>query len=142
MSNTAKQPADRGSKEAKERMAATQFKPGQSGCPTGRPKGARSKLGEDFLRTLQEDFQEYGKGVVEAVREDKPEVYMKIVASLLPKEFKISVDPLDDLTDEDLNRYIKQLSIALREETGISQSTPEQTQASLEQPAKDILPIH
>lgn len=71
----------------------TKFKPGQSGNPAGRPKGARSKLGEDFLKALVEDFNQPGEeGVangieaIRKVRKNKPDQYLKVVASILPKE--------------------------------------------------------
>ena len=44
-------PEDTGTQQARERKA-TQFKPGQSGNPKGRPKGARNRLG---TRSLAED---------------------------------------------------------------------------------------
>lgn len=66
------------------------FKPGESGNPAGRPKGARSKLGEDFLNALQKDFAENGKEVIASVRADKPDVYLKVIASVLPKEIEVS----------------------------------------------------
>src|SRR6478735_2642876 len=37
------------------------FRPGQSGNPRGRPKGARNKLGEEFLAELYNDFEANGK---------------------------------------------------------------------------------
>jgi hypothetical protein len=62
------------------------FKPGQSGNPAGRPKGARSKLGEEFLKALLADFEKHGVVAVESVRTDKPDQYLKVIASILPKE--------------------------------------------------------
>lgn len=68
------------------------WQPGQSGNPAGRPKGARSKLGEDFLKALVEDFNEEVEGRangIEAIRKmrtDSPDQYIKVVASILPKE--------------------------------------------------------
>ena len=34
------------------------FKPGQSGNPKGRPKGARNRLGTQFLEALEADFNQ------------------------------------------------------------------------------------
>lgn len=65
---------------------APPWKPGQSGNPAGRPKGSRNKLGEEFIRALYDDFTAHGVDVIRAVREEKPDAYLKIVASLMPVE--------------------------------------------------------
>lgn len=62
------------------------WKPGQSGNPAGRPKGARHKLGQAFLDAMLKDFSEHGEVVIENVRTEKPDQYLKVVASILPKE--------------------------------------------------------
>lgn len=58
----------------------------------GRPKGARAKLGEAFLQALQESFAKDGKETIETVRLEKPDQYLKVVASILPKELELSED--------------------------------------------------
>jgi Family of unknown function (DUF5681) len=68
------------------------FKPGQSGNPKGRPKGARNRLGTQFLEALEADFNRFGSEAIALVREKKPEIYMRVVADLLPKEANINVE--------------------------------------------------
>jgi len=84
-------PEDTGTQQALGQKA-TQFKPGQSGNPKGRPKGARNRLGTQFLEALEADFNKFGPQAVALVREMKPEVYIKVVADLLPKEANINVE--------------------------------------------------
>src|SRR5262245_5247998 len=67
----------------------TRFKPGQSGNPAGRPKGARNKVTENLLEALASDFEAHGKEVIEKVRAERPHEYLKIVASLVPKQMEI-----------------------------------------------------
>ena len=53
------------------------FKPGQSGNPKGRPKGARNRLGTQFLEALEVDFNQFGAHAIALVRKRKPEVYIR-----------------------------------------------------------------
>ena len=62
-----------------------QFKPGNPGGP-GRPKGARSRLGEAFINAVLTDFEAHGVGAIESVRKDDPSTYMRVIAGILPKE--------------------------------------------------------
>ena len=62
------------------------FKPGQSGNPAGRPKGSRSKLGDEFLKALLADFEAGGIEAIRLTRTEKPSDYGKVIASILPKE--------------------------------------------------------
>jgi hypothetical protein len=84
----------------------TRLKPGQSGNPAGRPKGSRNKVSEKPLEALAIDFDDHGKEVIEKVRVQRPADYLKIVASLVPKQMEI--DDLrtsrraEDLSDNEL----------------------------------------
>ena len=82
-------PADR---TARKQPRGRPFQPGQSGNPKGRPKGARNRLGTQFLEALEADFNQFGSDAIALVREKKPEVYMRVVADLLPKEANINVE--------------------------------------------------
>ena len=102
------------------------FKPGQSGNPAGRPKGSRHKLGQAFIEALHADFEVHGEQVIETVRLEKPDQYMKVVASLLPKEFKI--ETTSDLTDEQLDARIRQLADIIQIGTGFAAGGSEEAE--------------
>ncbi|HEY4856194.1 MAG TPA: DUF5681 domain-containing protein [Xanthobacteraceae bacterium] len=82
------------------------FARGQSGNMTGRPRGSRNKLGEVFITQLYTDWLEHGEAVIATVRMAKPDAYLKVVASLLPKQLEIKEGTFDGLTDEQLAALI------------------------------------
>lgn len=52
----------------------------------GRKVGSKVKLSESFLSGIAADFAKYGKDVIQYVRQNEPSVYLRIVASIVPKE--------------------------------------------------------
>jgi hypothetical protein len=91
---------------------ATQFKPGQSGNPGGKPVAARNRITTAFLHALAEDFDAHGKKAIARTRTEDPGAYMKVCAGLLPKQIE-QTNPLDDLTDAQLYAAIALLQSQL-----------------------------
>lgn len=71
------------------------WKPGQSGNPAGRPKGARNKFEEEFLKDFLASWQEHGKAVIERVIEERPTDFLKVAATILPKHVENVGDSID-----------------------------------------------
>lgn len=99
--------------EKPEKDEKGRFLPGNSGFG-GRPKGARNKLGEQFISDLYADWQEHGVETLAKVRDEKPDQYLKVVASILPKDLNVNINQMDDLTDDQLIQRIRQLDSAIR----------------------------
>lgn len=78
------------------------FPPGVSGNPTGRNAGSRNKLGHAFIVALQADFEAHGEEAIKKVRADKPHEYLKVIASVLPKELHVKDTTLDEMTDGEI----------------------------------------
>jgi hypothetical protein len=85
------------------------WQPGQSGNPAGRPKGSRNKLSEEFLRAFAQDFEQHGATVIETVRQERPQDYLRVAASLMPKQMEIETHRprgLSEYSDEELTEML------------------------------------
>tara|TARA_R110000796_G_scaffold126749_1_gene241701 strand:- start:8053 stop:8325 length:273 start_codon:yes stop_codon:yes gene_type:complete len=71
----------------------------------GRPRGYRQQFVEQFVQTLQEDFEKHGAAAMVQVRQEKPEVYLQVAAKLIPKE--IEVDMYADILNEITIRVVE-----------------------------------
>ena len=83
------------------------WRPGQSGNLAGRPKGSRNKLAEDFVSDLHASWQRLGERAIERCATEKPDVYLRVIAGLLPKDVNITTRSLDDLSDDQLMRKLQ-----------------------------------
>jgi hypothetical protein len=89
--NKASQPCNNTGKNPPARDEQSgRFLPGNNGGP-GRPRGSRHRLSEDFLSAIADDFTVHGIEAIKRVREEDPCTYIRVVASLLPKEIKADV---------------------------------------------------
>lgn len=87
-------PARRKARPARRKSAGS-----ASAVQKTRPKRTKKTLGDDFLAAVRADFRAYGAGVIAEVRADKPDQYLKIVLSVLPKDFDVAINHLDALSD-------------------------------------------
>ena len=99
-----------GPRRAKAKPARRQTAAG----PAPRPKRTKKTLGDDFLAAVRADFRTHGAGVIAKVRADKPDQYLKIVLSVLPKDLHVSINQLDALSDEEIRIRIRGLEAVLR----------------------------
>ena len=58
------------------------------------------------MKALAADFAEHGAGVIKIARIEKPIEYLKVIASVLPKEIVVEQSVLADLSDEELANHI------------------------------------
>jgi Family of unknown function (DUF5681) len=83
------------------------YKPGQSGNPKGRPKGSRNKLSEEFLADVHATWQVWGRPALMTAAITDPVSYVRMVASLMPREIETTITPVTErMSDAQLEAII------------------------------------
>jgi len=80
-------------------MIPAQWKPGQSGNPTGRPLGARQHVENEFLNDALEDWRKSGKASFRALAKKNPHDYLRLIAevgNVIQKHSPGEHEPVDD----------------------------------------------
>jgi hypothetical protein len=96
---------------APKQLLEHSWKPGVSGNPNGRPKGSRDAITEQFLSDVLKEWEGHGAVAISDMREKNPGDFVKMVASLLPKDVNLNVtDNLSELSDDELIGRIRDLS--------------------------------
>ncbi|MER8385452.1 hypothetical protein NKJ46_33960 [Mesorhizobium sp. M0166] len=80
----------------------------------GRTKRAKKTLADGFLEAIRADFRAHGAGVIAEVRAEKPDQYLKLVLSVLPKDLSVNINNLDALSDDEIRQRIRGLEAVLR----------------------------
>ena len=82
---------------------------------TGRPRGSRNLLTRKFIGALVEEFEAHGAEALKIVRIEQPDVFLKLCASVIPREIDVtsSVASLDDV---ELDSMIEAMRVRLLEQ--------------------------
>ena len=79
----------------------SQFKPGDPRTKTGgRRKGSRDRIETKMLEAIARDFEEHGEEAIRICRIERPNEYLKLVASLLPRELGATIDGNVEVTHQ------------------------------------------
>jgi hypothetical protein len=84
--------------------------PGARLNPHGRPKGNRNKLGEAFIGDLHDRWMKRGLEAIDKVIDTKPDQFLRVIASLMPRDVNLTVRQLDELSDEQLLSRLRQVT--------------------------------
>jgi hypothetical protein len=87
---------------AANKLESYGFKPGISGNPAGKKPGTRNLLQRRVLTDLLSHWEQEGYNAIQITYREHPDVYLKVIASLLPREDVLRVGPLTELSDEEL----------------------------------------
>ena len=79
------------------RDAHGRFLSGNSGG--GRKKGSRNRLTEVFLAAIESDFAAHGPDALAKLRDDDPSAYLRIVASLVPRDLILKREQSEDYSE-------------------------------------------
>ena len=84
------------------------FEAGNTIGAAGKPRGAKNKLHKSFIEALQADFDVHGKAAIAIVRVEDPAAYLRVIASVLPRELEVS-----QVSDVDLEATIAEVRALL-----------------------------
>ena|SRR6516164_3119226 len=92
----------------------------------GRRKGSRDRIATALLEAIAKDFEAHGEQAVKICRLEEPTQYLRVVASLLPRELEVTHhNSLRDLTDDELEIFVAQLRAERATAGSIDDGTPE-----------------
>lgn len=90
------------------------------------PRNKRKTFQANFLEALAKDFEEHGEGVIRIVRIETPQVYLKIVASLMPRELIVDQSATADMRRDEIDMVLSAIRARLAENMRMIEHQPEQ----------------
>lgn len=75
----------------------------------GRAKGTRNKISESFLKDALAEWEVSGPDALKVMAKDDPAGFVKVFASLMPKEFEITDNRLAEFSDDELDEFANDL---------------------------------
>ena len=75
----------------------------------GRQAGSKNKLHAKVFDSLLKEWEEHGDEVLRIVRMEKPDVWLRVVTSVLPREVMFTDDRISQLTDDEIRDYLAAL---------------------------------
>jgi hypothetical protein len=88
-----------------DQLKGFRFQPGRAKTG-GRQKGTRDKLSSDFVAALSEAFEQRGAEAIRIVIDERPQEFLRVIASIVPKEIEFTDNRLKDIPDEELDAII------------------------------------
>ena len=76
---------------------------------SGRKPGSRNRLQGRFIDALASDFEQNGGAVIRICRIEQPVQYLKVIASVLPKEFIVSDNAIDEMGEDELLQVLEEI---------------------------------
>ena len=110
--------------KAPEELLKHSWKPGQSGNPTGRPKGARNKLGEVFIEGMLQAWNKGGQQAIDRVMIETPAKFLGALCQILPKQVELDADVTLKVTSA-VDALVTRLSSLANRETEYALDRPE-----------------
>jgi hypothetical protein len=110
-----------------DRKPDGKFIPGH-GIKGGRIAGSRNRLTTMLLDALVADFDQFGAAAVKLMRIERPSEYVKVVASLVPKEVLLQESVLAEMSDEEILESLDIIRrLKARAATVLTEQQPDET---------------
>ena len=79
------------------------------------PAEARAELGRSFMQGVMADFERHGLRRLKRLRRERPQLYFRLVAGLLPKEYRLKEVDFSDVPDDELQMMLAAVREAIKE---------------------------